>query len=78
MRFINDRLQWDSRIGEALAGCKTFGDFAEMQKNWMMTTAQDYFEEVNRLVQFGWKLLPSVSPPAAVAPEHPKHQHAAE
>jgi hypothetical protein len=69
LKFISNRLVWDSRVSEALAGCKTPADVAEVQKDWLMTTAQDYFDETTRLFQFAWKLVPSVLPPLPTAPD---------
>lgn len=68
LRFASSRLQWDGQVGDALAKCKTFEDVAEVQKNWAMTTAQDYFNEANRLVQIATKCIPSWMP--CVAPGH--------
>lgn len=62
MRFVSSRLQWDGRVGEALAKCKTLSDVVEVQKDWAMTTAQDYFDEVSRLTQIATKCVPSWMP----------------
>ncbi len=68
-RFANERLRWDQDVLQSLANCKTFGDVVEVQKNWMMATAQDYFEEANQLAQLTYKFLPSLLPAAIIAKE---------
>jgi hypothetical protein len=80
MKFASNRLQWDSRVCEALTKCKSFGDVCEVQKNWLMSTGQDYFEESNRLARFAWGFLPLLVPPAVVTPHRghePLHKSAA-
>lgn len=62
LRFLGSRLQWDGRVGEALAQCKTLAELAEVQRDWAMSTAQDYFEELNRLTRLGAKIIPSWLP----------------
>ena len=62
LRFAGTRLKWDGQVNDALARCKNFADFAEVQKSWLMTTAQDYFDEVNRLTQIAARCIPSYLP----------------
>ncbi len=65
LRFMGSRLQWDGRVGEALAKCKTVSEIAEVQRDWAMSTAQEYFDEANRLAQLATRLVPSWMPSAA-------------
>lgn len=62
LRFMGSRLQWDGRAGEALGKCRTLTEVAEVQRDWAMSAAQDYFEEANRLIQLAAKLVPSWMP----------------
>ncbi len=64
LRFVGSRFQCDGRVGEALAKCKTAGDIAEVQKNWLMAAAQEYSDEANRLTQIATKFVPSWMPSA--------------
>lgn len=66
LRFAGTRLKWDGQVGEALAKCKNLGDFAEVQRSWVMATAQDYFDEANRLTQLAAKCIPSYLPSTAL------------
>ena len=64
LRFLGSRLQWDGRVGEALAQCRTPVEVAELQRDWAMTAARDYFDEINRLTQLAAKIVPSWMPAA--------------
>jgi len=75
LRFVGARVECARDAGESLAKCESPGDFAELQKTWMMTAAQDYFEGANRLAQLTYKLLPSWLPPAVIAEEKPHPIH---
>lgn len=71
LRFWGSRLQWDGQVSAAFAKCRTLGEFAEVQQDWAMSTARDYFEELTRLAQVGANLVPSWVPCAAARPEGP-------
>lgn len=73
MRFVDARLRVDEQLGTAMAACKNLGDLAEVQRNWAMATAQDYFEETQRLAQIMAKAMPSW-PAAAPADQPSKHK----
>ena len=76
VRFIGERFEFAREVGESLTKCRTPSDFAEVQKNCIMATAQDCFEQANRLAQLTYKFLPSWLPPAVVADERkPRPTH---
>lgn len=62
LRFLGSRLQWDSRVTEAFAKCKTLSEVADVQRSWAMETAQEYFDEATRLTQLAAKCVPSWIP----------------
>ncbi|MGQ3071224.1 MAG: phasin family protein [Ferrovibrionaceae bacterium] len=51
MRFFDQRLKADEKLGAALGECKSLVEIADLQRNWAMTAAQDYAEEAQRLAQ---------------------------
>lgn len=65
LRFAGSRLQWDGKVGEALAKCRTPSEVVEVQRDWAMSTAQEYFDEANRLAQIATKFVPSWMPSPA-------------
>jgi len=56
LRFLGSRLQWDSKVGQALAACTTVGEVAEMQKDWLEATTKEYLDEAGQLFRLGSKL----------------------
>jgi hypothetical protein len=68
-RFAASRLQWDAKVGEALASCKSVAELAEVQKDWVESTVKDYVDEGNRLFQLANKLAPQFLKPFAGANE---------
>jgi hypothetical protein len=62
LRFLGSQLQWDGRVGEALAKCRTLAEVAEVQRDWAMTAARDYVDELDRLTQLAAKIVPSWMP----------------
>lgn len=62
LRFWGSRLQWDGRVTEAFAKCKTLSEIAEVQRSWATEAAQEYFDEATRLTQLAAKCVPSWIP----------------
>ena len=56
LRFITSRLQWDSKVGQAFASCKTVAELTEMQKDWLESTTREYVDEAGQLFRLGSKL----------------------
>ncbi len=56
-------------MSAAVAKCRTLTELAEIQQDWVMTAAQDYFDEANRLAQIASSFVPSWLPGAAPRPE---------
>ncbi len=71
-RFLGSRLNWDGRVTAALAKCRTLSELAEVQQDWAMTAARDYFDEANRLAQIASSFVPSWLPCAAPRSETPR------
>jgi len=65
LRFLGSRLQWDSKVGQALAACKTVGEVAEMQKDWLEETTKEYVDEAGQLFRLGSKLATQWMAPLA-------------
>jgi hypothetical protein len=58
-RFVASRLESDGEVGKALASSTTLTEAAELQRDWLQSTAQDYFDEMTRLSQLGAKMAPA-------------------
>ena len=58
-RFVASRLQSDGEVGKALASSKTLTEAAELQRDWLQSTAQDYFDEMTRLTRLGATMAPA-------------------
>ena len=71
-RFFGSRLQWDGRVSAALAKCRTFSELAEIQQDWAVTAARDYFDEASRLTQIASSFMPAWLPDAAPRPATPR------
>ncbi len=56
LRFMSSRLQWDSKVGQALASCKTVAEVAEVQRDWLDSTTKEYVDEAGQLFRLGSKL----------------------
>ena len=48
--FMAKRLTHDAELNASLAGCTTWEQAAELQRGWAQETAEEYFEEANRLM----------------------------
>lgn len=72
LRFLGSRLQWDGKVSAAFAKCRTVAELAEIQQDWALRTARDYFDEVGRLMQRAAHLVPSWMPSAARPPDVPR------
>lgn len=67
-RFAASRLEWDSKICQAVLACRTWAEIVEIQRDWVSSTAQDYLEEVSHLIQLTSKFAtPWMTPPAQEA-----------
>jgi hypothetical protein len=68
-RFTASRLLQDEMIGRAFASSKTLDEAAEVQRDWLQSTVQNYLDEANRLTQLAAKMAPAwMIPFAADAP----------
>lgn len=65
MRFFDQRLRADEKLGAAIGDCKSLAEIADLQRNWAMAAAQDYAEEARRLTQIAagsFPFWPAVGP----------------
>jgi hypothetical protein len=65
-RFMASRLQRDGKVSQALASSKMLDEAAEVQRDWLQSTVQNYVDEANRLTQLAAKMAPAWMIPFAV------------
>jgi hypothetical protein len=58
-RFMASRLLQDEMIARAFASSKTLDEAADVQRDWLQSTVQNYLDEANRLTQLAAQMAPA-------------------
>ncbi len=56
MSFLNNRLNRDVKLGEAVCKCENLAGVVNLQQEWARQATQEYFAEAGKLVQLAAKL----------------------
>jgi hypothetical protein len=70
VRFTTARLESDIELGRKLFTCGNWTEAAKLQQDWVVSMAQDYLNEANRIVQLSSELGTETMRPVAPESRH--------